>query len=153
VHRLRQVANVISIALFAMLFLTFITQITARFVFARPLPWTDELAVILYIWVVLWSAAFVVRDREHVVFDLAYQAASPGIRRVMRLVGSIVLVGLLGYALAGNWDYVWFMKREKSPVLGIPMALVFLPFMFLLVSLVVRNAWGVWLAKDERDKT
>ena len=32
------------------LFLVFIVQIVARFGFNRPLPWTDELAVILYVW-------------------------------------------------------------------------------------------------------
>jgi TRAP-type C4-dicarboxylate transport system permease small subunit len=138
-------ANAVGVVLFALLFLTFIIQITARFVFNHPLSWTDELAVILYIWVVLWGAAFVVRDREHVVFDLAYNGASPAVQRIMRLVGCLALAGLVGYALAGNWDYVWFMKRENTPVLGIPFVWVFLPFMFLLVSLVIRNAWSVWL--------
>jgi TRAP-type C4-dicarboxylate transport system permease small subunit len=34
----------------------FLVQIVARFGFNRPLPWTDELAVILYVWVILWAA-------------------------------------------------------------------------------------------------
>ena len=105
------------------------------------MAWTDELAVVLYIWTVLWCAAFVVRDREHVMFDLAYNAASPAVQRVMRLVGSIALAGLVGYALAGNWDYIWFMRREKTPVLDLSFFWVFVPFLFLLLSLVVRNVW------------
>jgi TRAP-type C4-dicarboxylate transport system permease small subunit len=149
-------AHAVGVVLFALLFITFIIQITARFVFNHPMAWTDELAVIVYIWVVLWGAAFVVRDREHVVFDLAYNGASPAVQRIMRLVGCLALAGLVGYALAGNWDYVWFMKRENTPVLGIPFVWVFLPFMFLLVSLVIRNAWGVLQilrqAKDERSR-
>ncbi|MGH8519282.1 MAG: TRAP transporter small permease subunit, partial [Panacagrimonas sp.] len=59
-------------ALFAALFVVFIVQVTARFAFARPLPWTDEAAVILYVWVILWSAALVVPEREHVAFDLVW---------------------------------------------------------------------------------
>jgi TRAP-type C4-dicarboxylate transport system permease small subunit len=94
---------------------------------------------------VLWCAAFVVQGREHVRFDLAYNAASPLGQRVMRLVGSATLVGLVGYGLAGNWDYVWFMRRERTPVLDISFLLVFVPFIFFLVSLVVRNAHSVWL--------
>ena len=69
--------------LFAALFLTFIVQITARFVFDRPLPWTDELAVILYVWVILWAAAFMVPARDHVVFDLVCNTAGPRTRRGM----------------------------------------------------------------------
>ncbi len=143
--KIQFLANAIGVALFAALFITFIIQIIARFAFNDPLAWTDELAVVLYIWTVLWCAAFVVPGREHVRFDLAYNAASPLGQRVMRLVGSAALVGLVGYGLAGNWDYVWFMRRERTPVLDISFLLVFVPFIFFLVSLVVRNAHSVWL--------
>jgi len=138
-------ANAVGVALFGALFCVFIIQIIARFAFNHPMAWTDELAVVLYIWMVLWCAAFVVQGREHVRFDLAYNAASPLGQRVMRLVGSATLVGLVGYGLAGNWDYVWFMRRERTPVLDISFLLVFVPFVFFLVSLVVRNAHSVWL--------
>jgi TRAP-type C4-dicarboxylate transport system permease small subunit len=154
--RLGQFANTIGAALFAALFVVFIIQIIARFVFNHPLAWTDELAVVLYIWTVLWGAAFVVRDREHVVFDLAYNGVSLAVQRAMRLVGAICLAGLMSYGLAGNWDYILFMRRERTPVLDISFLWVFLPFMFLLVSLVVRNVWSVWnilrQAQDERGR-
>jgi TRAP-type mannitol/chloroaromatic compound transport system permease small subunit len=41
-----------------------------------PLPWTDELAVVLYLWVILWAAAFMVPTREHVVFDLVWNSVA-----------------------------------------------------------------------------
>jgi TRAP-type C4-dicarboxylate transport system permease small subunit len=152
--KIQWLTNAIGVALFAALFCVFIIQIIARFAFNSPLAWTDELAVVLYIWTVLWCAAFVVQSREHVMFDLAYNAASPLVQRVMRLVGAIALAGLVGYSLAGNWDYIWFMRRERTPVLDISFLWVFVPFMFLLVSLVVRNVGAVWTvlrqAQNER---
>ncbi len=57
---LQRGADAIGAGLFAALFVVFIVQITARFGFNKPLPWTDELAVILYVWVILWAAAFMV---------------------------------------------------------------------------------------------
>ena len=144
-RRLSQFANTIGVALFASLFAVFIIQVIARFAFNHPMAWTDELAVILYIWTVLWGAAFVVRAKEHVMFDLTYNAVSPAVQRVMRLVGAIGLATLVGYGLAGNWDYILFMRREKTPVLGISFFWVFVPFMFLLLSLVVKNLYVVWL--------
>ena len=142
--QLQAFANAAGVALFGALFCVFIIQIIARFFFNHPMAWTDELAVVLYIWTVLWCAAFVCKDTEHVRFDLAYNVASPLVQRVMRLVGSVTLVGLVGYGLAGNWDYIWFMRRERTPVLDISFFWVFVPFMFLLVSLVVRNVYAVW---------
>jgi len=73
-RRLRQAAQVLGGLFFLGLFLTFLVQIAARFGFNRPLPWTDELAVVLYIWVIVWACAFMVPEREHVVFDLVWNS-------------------------------------------------------------------------------
>lgn len=146
---LSKFAKTIAVTLFAALFCTFIIQITARFGFNKPLAWSDELAVVLYIWTVLWCAAFVVPEREHVRFDLLHDRASPAVRRVMRFVGCLALAGLALCALRGNWDYIQFMGREKTPVLSISFFWVFLPFAFLLASLVVRFGWGAYKALRE----
>ena len=137
---LKRGADAVGAGLFAALFLTFIVQITARFGFIRPLPWTDELAVILYVWVIMWAAAFMVPAKEHVVFDLVYNAVGKGTRRGMLLLGSVLIGALAAYAIPGSWDYVRFMAREGTPVLGLPFMWVFIPFVFLLLALVVRSA-------------
>ncbi len=129
--------------LFAALFVVFVIQVIARFVFDQPLPWSDELAVVLYIWVILWAAAFMVPEREHVVFDLLYHHASPAGRRAMRIAGHLMIGGLSAWALPASWDYIRFMAREGTPVLGLSFMWVFLPFALLLVSLVARAVWQV----------
>ena len=139
-------ADAIGATLFAALFLVFLVQIAARFAFNRPLPWTDEAAVVLYLWVILWASAFIVREHEHVAFDLVWNAAGARTRRAMRIVGHLMLGGLAAWALPGTWDYVRFMAREGTPVLGLPFMIVFLPFVALLGSIVVRSAWAVWQA-------
>ncbi len=137
-------ADAVGAGLFATLFAVFLVQIVARFGFGRPLPWTDELAVILYVWVILWAAAFMVPAREHVAFDLLYQAMGPRTRRAMQFVGALLIGVLAAWALPGSWDYVRFMGREGTPVLGWPFSWVFVPFVALLAALVVRNAWLAW---------
>lgn len=139
-------ADAIGAALFAALFLVFLAQIGARFLFARPLPWTDELAVVLYLWVLLWAAAFVVPEREHVAFDLVWNAAGPRARRVMRIVGQVLLAASSAAALPACWDYVRFMGREGTPVLGVSFFVVFAPFVAMLAAIALRSAWAVWRA-------
>ncbi|MEY3766620.1 MAG: hypothetical protein RLZ03_1580, partial [Pseudomonadota bacterium] len=87
-----------------------------------------------------------VPTREHVMFDLVWHAASHRTRRGMAMVGHLMLGGLSLWALPACWDYVSFMSREATPVLDIPFNLVFLPFVLLLVSLVIRSAWGLYQA-------
>ena len=147
---LKRIADTVGGLIFLCLFLTFLVQITARFVFNKPLPWTDELAVILYLWAILWAAAFMVPEREHVVFDLLWNSASVGTRHVMRIAGNLMIGGLALVAIPASWDYVHFMARESSPVLSVSFQWVFLPFVLLLVALVLRSVWGIWQAIQGR---
>jgi TRAP-type C4-dicarboxylate transport system permease small subunit len=139
-HLFRRAANAFGVLLFALLFLVFVVQVIARFAFDRPLAWTDEAAVILYLWVVLWGAAVVCQDREHVAFDLLYQGAAAHVKRRMALLACALVGGLAAWALPGAVDYILFMRREATPVMGLPLHWVFLPFALLLLALVVRYA-------------
>lgn len=136
---LRRTADVIGVALFASLFLVFVLQIGARFLFDRPLPWTDEAAVMLYIWAILWAGALICRDHEHVAFDLLYQRRTPRVQRLMSILSTLVVGGLCAWALPGVLDYITFMRRESSAVLGLPMHWVFAPFGLFLLMLVIRS--------------
>ena len=144
VRWLQKAANALGGGLFLAMFIVFLVQITARFGFNKPLPWTDEAAVILYIWVIMWAATAVVPEREHVVFDLVWNSVGRRSRQAMRIVGNLLIGGLSLVAIPASWDYVKFMGREGSPVLDVPFSWIFLPFVLLLISLVLRSAWNVW---------
>jgi TRAP-type C4-dicarboxylate transport system permease small subunit len=148
---LRKIANAVGGLLFLGLFITFLMQITARFVFDQPLPWSDELAVILYLWIILWACACVVPEREHVMFDLVWNRVSPATRRLMRMVGHTLIGGLALAAIPASWEYVHFMAREKTAVLGLSFEWVFLPFVLLLVALTARSWHGLVQAMNHRD--
>ncbi len=142
----QRLINGIGGGLFLALFVVFLVQIAARFGLNRPLPWTDELAVVLYVWVILWAAAFMVPAREHVVFDLVWNSVGPRARQAMAIAAHLLLGGLALAGLPATWDYVSFMRRESTPVLGIPFLWVFLPLVLLVAALAVRSAWGLWQA-------
>jgi TRAP-type C4-dicarboxylate transport system permease small subunit len=137
---------VIGGGLFLTLFVVFVIQITARFLFNKPLAWTDEMAVILYVWVILWAAAVVVPEREHVVFDLVWNSVPYRARQVMAIAGNLLVGGLALWGIPGCWDYVHFMAREGTPVLGVSFMWVFMPFVLLLAALAARSAWAIWNA-------
>jgi hypothetical protein len=92
-------ADAVGAGLFAALFIVFLIQIVARFGFNRPLPWTDEAAVMLYVWVILWAAAFVVPEREHVMFDLVWNVVG------RRSPSSLYDYGLATYDAADTFNH------------------------------------------------
>jgi len=138
--RLKAAAEIVAAAIFAVLFLVFVVQVGMRFVFGKPLAWSDELIVVLYILIVFWSAATLLEEKDHVMLDLVYAALPEGGRRVFAIVGGTITAGLLIYLLPGAFDYITFMQREKTAVLDIPFSLVFAPFLLFVVMEIVRYA-------------
>ena len=136
--RLRQIAEGIAAAAFAVLFLTFIVQVVMRFVFNMPLAWSDELILIVYIFMVFWCAGLLLKEKDHVMLDLVYETLPPNGRRVFGLLGAALVAGLLLVLLPQTFDYVMFMHREKTPVLDIPFSYVFAPFVLFVAVIGVR---------------
>ena len=81
------------------MFLCFILQIVARYVFNYPLGWTDEVSVLCWIWCTLWGAAFVLREKDEVRFDIIYSTASERTRRVFTVITGIAAIVLFAIAL------------------------------------------------------
>jgi len=135
---LRKGADLVGVAIFAAMFCAFLLQVFMRYVVNRPLGWSDELSVILYVWGIFWGAAFMTTEREHVALDLVYTALPDRGKRLFAALGALIVAALFGAALPATADYVRFMARERTSVLGVRFDLVFAPFVLFLVAAVLR---------------
>ena len=145
-RRLRRGAEVISAFLLLAMFLCFMLQIIARYVFNYPLGWTDEVSVLCWIWCTLWGAAFVLREKDEVRFDIIYSAASPETRRIFTIITGIAAVVLFAIALPAVISYVTFLKVEKSAYLGIRLDYLYSIYVIFSIAAIVRYAALTWRA-------
>jgi C4-dicarboxylate transporter, DctQ subunit len=76
----RRAENLLALMLCAM-FVIFLLQIAFRYLLNLPTGWAHELSVILWLWIVLFGAAFVTRETEEIRFDIIYGAAGARLRR------------------------------------------------------------------------
>ena len=132
--------------LIAVMFAAFIAQIVFRYALDFPIGWTSELTVITWLWVVLWGAAFVLRESEEIRFDLLYGAAGSRTRRVMAATAGIAILVLYLASLPKTFDYVTFMKVEKTAYLKIRFDWLFSIYLVFVTAVLVRYAWLVWRA-------
>jgi len=123
------------------MFAAFVVQIVFRYVFNFPIGWTSELTVVMWLWLVLFGAAFVVKESEEIRFDLICGAVGRRARIGMGIVGAVALVVLYGASLPATWKYVTFMKVEKSSYLKIRMDWLFAIYLIFAVAIVVRYLW------------
>jgi C4-dicarboxylate transporter DctQ subunit len=144
--RLYSFAEFIAAMLLAAMFLGFMAQIVFRYLFNFPIGWTSELTVITWLWLVLWGAAFVVKESEEIRFDLIYGAVSPGARRAMAIVTAVALLVLYGMSLPAVVDYVTFMKVQSTAYLEIRFDWLFSIYVIFALASLVRYAWILWWA-------
>lgn len=138
---LRRRAENIAAGLLAVMFVAFMVQIVFRYLFNFPIGWTSELSVITWLWLVLWGAAFVVKESEEIRFDLIYGAAGRRTRIVMGIIVGISIVILYGVSLPATVNYVSFMKVEKTSYLKIRFDWLFSIYVIFAVAVIVRYLW------------
>ena len=141
----RRGENLLAAMLLAM-FAAFILQIIFRYLLNFPVGWTNEISVVLWIWIVLFGAAFVVREDEEIRFDLIYAAAGASARRIMFVIAAISLIALYGISIPAAADYVIFMKVEKTAYLKIRFDWLFSIYLLFVVAIIARYLWLTWQA-------
>ncbi len=145
-------------AMLATMFVVFILQIVFRYLLNLPIGWTHEISVVMWLWMVLFGSAFVVRDNEEIRFDILYSAVGPRVRRAMVLASSLTLVVLFSLSLPAVIDYILFMKVERTAYLKIRFDYLYSIYGLFAVAMIVRQLYlafqAVWgKGADEFDPT
>jgi TRAP-type C4-dicarboxylate transport system permease small subunit len=136
---LHRFAEAVAALLLAVIFIAFIIQITLRYVFNWPVGWTTELSLAAWLWLVLWGAAFVLKDEEEIRIDLIAERAGYRTRRVIGAIGAVCVIVLFSMSLPASWSYVTFMKVEKSSYLGVRMDFMYSIYIVFVVAVIARG--------------
>jgi len=112
-------------------------QVLTRFILPQPSSFTEEIARFLLIWISLLGGAYAYRLHSHLGFDLIVRNMSHAratlVYRFTCLLVIIfaVLVLIIG---GGNLVVITWSLSQSSPVLNLPMAIVYsvIPFSGLL---------------------
>lgn len=139
VAALRNMANWVSGTLFVLVFAIFNYKIISRYLAHDEPAWSDEVSVILFVWIIFWANAFLVRDREQITFDLAYRPMPDRIKRTMAIARVVLIGGIFLWALPGSLDYLAFLWRERTPVLNLRLDLIYSCFGLFMIAVVVRS--------------
>jgi C4-dicarboxylate transporter DctQ subunit len=143
---LRRRAENALVAFLSVMFAGFIIQIFYRYVLNNPVGWTEEVIITMWLWTVLWGAAFVLTEAEEIRFDILYSNISKGARRVCTVITGIVAVLLYGVSFPASFKYVTFMKVERSAYLHVPIDLLYSVYIMFAAACIVRYCFLVYFA-------
>lgn len=124
------------IASFIVMFLTFIVQIIARYVFKYPLTWAYEVTVIGFSWTVIFGACYAMRHRTHVKFTLIVDMLSPRKAAFVRTLGNVIIIAAFVALIFPSIDYVKFMDFQSTSVFKFKLSWIFSAFIYFLISTI-----------------
>ena len=146
VRWLRHAAEAFCGLLLVLMFLCFMVQIITRYVFNYPFGWTDEASVFFWVWGTLWGAAFVIRERNEIRFDIFYSSLSEKARARAAVVTGICCIALFAVSLPATYSYVRFLKVEKAAYMPIRLDYLYSIYVIFVVAAIARYSMVVYKA-------
>ncbi len=110
--------------------------VLSRYVFLRPLLWTDELASILFIWLVMLGSVIALRRGDHMRLTVITARVSRTTRTQLEAVALGVVLLLMLLVLRYSWEYALDQWYVETPAMGLhdTVRVAAIPFGALLMA-------------------
>jgi TRAP-type C4-dicarboxylate transport system permease small subunit len=126
--------------LFAATIVVIAAQVLWRYAFRDALPWTEELARYLFMWITFLGAALAVRDGTHIRVSLLVERLPARWRRYLEVAGLGLMVLLMGFlVVVGAW-WVWTNRGTWATTMDLPLSFA------VYSSLPVAMLLGIYFA-------
>jgi TRAP-type C4-dicarboxylate transport system permease small subunit len=135
---LRHMTEAVAAAMLAALFLVFLVQIGARYIFNVPMGWTVEVSLTLWLWLVFWGGGFCLRPADHIRFDVLYLSVKRPTQRVFGALAALMIVMAFAVSFLPTLDYVSFYKIKRSGTLAVRLHYVFSIYLLFMVVVMAR---------------
>jgi tripartite ATP-independent transporter DctM subunit len=116
------VVEPVAAALVAVEFVLMIAAVFARYVLHDALAWSDELALILFLWLTMLGAVVAYRNGEHMRLTTFVRRAPPGLRATLDIMSATGIAVFCAGLLPACWSYFNEGRFEVSAALQMPRA-------------------------------
>ena len=114
----------------------------ARYALHEPIPWTDELASILFLWLAMLGSCIALRRGAHMELTTFVKDLSPSKRAWVDALGMCLVVAFLLMLVGPAWERIHEEAEVSTPVLEISEAFraaaIFVGTLLMLVTAVTR---------------
>ena len=91
----------------------------SRYVLVRTFTWYDEIARLLFVWIVFLGAAVGVKRGVHFRLHLVVDRFPPALQRVTVVFGILVVMGFGWILIQQGWKLVELGQFQRTPVMGL----------------------------------
>lgn len=100
-------------------------QVVTRYVLARPLPWTEELARFALIWLAFIGGSWVAFRGTHVAVVLGQRLLGARSKVAVEVTAGLLSLAVCGVLLLGSPAFLERVDRTSAPATGLAMGWVY----------------------------
>lgn len=148
----RTLETVIVVNLAIMAILVF-GNVVLRYAFNSGIAISEELARLLFVWLIFLGAILASAQRAHIGFDTLVKNAPRTLKKILIVItGALMLSGCVIF-LVGGWHQTVINLDNTYPVLGISYAWLYAVAMVFGAGMLVTVSYNIWstLAQPHTD--
>ncbi|MCB9947635.1 MAG: TRAP transporter small permease [Rhodospirillaceae bacterium] len=101
--------------------------------------WTEEVALFLFIWIVMLGSVIAVREQTHFEVDILPEPNNPRTRGLRRILVHLLMGVMAYFFIVDGWSYFQFGGRQESDYLRYDLG-----YLYITVPLAGAS-WGIFL--------
>lgn len=133
---IKHILNLIMAILVTVVFM----QVIFRFVLDSPLAWTEELARYSLIWLTFLGAAYAMSLKAHIGMEFFVNLFKVSIRKVLYIIATFASLLFFLLMVMEGFDLAMQGMSQLSPVLRIPMGMIYMVIPVSGVVLIINMA-------------
>lgn len=120
---LLRLAEILMVASLAGMVVAVFVNVVLRYVFNTSIVSYEEIARLLFVWLVAVGSIVAAYEGTHLGFDMVTSRVGPKVSRILFWVSQLLVVACMLMLLKGSWEQVKAGMDSYSTVLGYPLAL------------------------------
>ena len=150
-HLERIVEWLMALALTVMFVLVF-GNVVLRYVFSSGIAWAEEIARLMFVWLIFLGAILALRRHAHLGVELVQARLPRKLRRLCAVISHLLMLYALWLFLYGSWTQTVIGMDTYSTVLRYPSAFMASAGLLCAASMLLIVAANLWriLRNDPR---
>ena len=145
---LSMIENAVIILGLSAMFLILLAQVIMRYVFSRPLTWSEETARFIFVYVSFIGISYAYRQKGHIRMEVVVNLFPQAVRRGLEVLINLGTIALFCYMIPFSFRFIGIQAGVKATATHIPMSIVYiaLPLGMALscVRLLISSLRIVW---------
>jgi TRAP-type C4-dicarboxylate transport system permease small subunit len=121
--RINRVVEMVSAGMLAVMVIVIFLQVIFRSVIKTAIPWSEELARYLMVWMTFLGAGIAVKRRGHIGVEALVRLLPPsGKKAALLFSGALSMILFVSLIILG-YNLLGIVKPQLSPAMGLSMAI------------------------------